>query len=35
MYDALNRSRQNQYIVLREVFDEITNDVYSFMEAAA
>ena len=35
MYDALNRTRQNQYIVLREVFDEITNDVYSFMEAAA
>lgn len=35
MCDALNRTRQNQYIILREVFDEITNDVFGFMEAAA
>ena len=35
MCDVLNRTRQNQYIILREVFDEITSDVYGFMEATA
>ena len=35
MCDVLNRTRQNQYIILREVFNEITSDVYGFMEATA